>query len=164
MKTLLLFRHAKAEPAEEAADDHSRPLAKRGRKDAPRMGELVRKMDAVPEQIISSTARRTQETSETFAGACGYRGPITYTRDIYEAPPEAYVQALARHGGAAARVMIVGHNPALEQLLELLTGEDEDLPTGAIAQISLPIEDWGELTPQTPGRLVNLWRPKELDD
>ena len=58
--------------------------------------------------------------------------------------------------------MIVGHNPGLEKLVEQLTGEWQDMPTAALAQIDLPIDQWRDLTLSTRGTLVDLWRPKEL--
>jgi phosphohistidine phosphatase len=58
--------------------------------------------------------------------------------------------------------MIVGHNPGLEELVAQLTGEQQDLPTAALAQIALPIDQWRDLKPSTRGRLVGQWRPKEL--
>ncbi len=64
----------------------------------------------------------------------------------------------------AQRVMVVGHNPGLEDLVARLTGEEELLPTAGLARISLPIENWKELRLSTKGRLVGVWRPKELDD
>ena len=62
----------------------------------------------------------------------------------------------------AGTVMIVGHNPGLEKLVEQLTGERQDLPTAALAQIGLPIDQWRDLKLSTRGTLVGLWRPKEL--
>ena len=62
----------------------------------------------------------------------------------------------------AETVMIVGHNPGLEKLVEQLTGERQDLPTAALAQIGLPINQWRDLEPVDPRTLVGLWRPEEL--
>ena len=62
----------------------------------------------------------------------------------------------------AETVMIVGHNPGLEQLVEQLTGEREDLPTAALAHIELPIDQWQDLNLSTRGTLVGLWRPGDL--
>jgi phosphohistidine phosphatase len=59
-------------------------------------------------------------------------------------------------------VMIVGHNPGLEELVEQVTGEQHDLPTAALAQIVLPIDRWRDLDASTRGALVSLWRPKDL--
>ncbi len=63
---------------------------------------------------------------------------------------------------SADRVMIVGHNPGQEELVRVLSGSRETFPTAALAQIELPITIWGELELSTKGRLVHLWRPKEL--
>ena len=62
----------------------------------------------------------------------------------------------------AETVMIVGHNPGLEELVAQLTGERQDLPTAALAQIVLPIHRWRDLTLSTRGTLLGHWRPKEL--
>ncbi len=58
--------------------------------------------------------------------------------------------------------MLVGHNPAMEELVEALTGEYLPMPTAALAQIELPIDHWSKLAKRRSGRLVNLWRPKEI--
>ena len=60
------------------------------------------------------------------------------------------------------RVLIVGHNPGMEELVELLIGAWQRMPTAALAQIALPIDHWRQLKETATGELVNLWRPKEL--
>jgi phosphohistidine phosphatase len=167
MKTLLILRHAKSSWKDESLPDHERPLNKRGKQDAPRMGKLLRDEGLIPDLILSSDARRARATIELVAQECHYDGEILFLRELYAAEPEAYLEALAQQGGDAASVMIVGHNPGLEELLEELTGERLPLPTAALAQVALPIEHWSELganarddMPQ--GKLVNLWRPKDL--
>jgi phosphohistidine phosphatase len=167
MKTLLILRHAKSSWKDESLPDHDRPLNKRGKQDAPRMGKLLRDEGLIPDLILSSDARRARATIELVAQECRYDGEIVFLRELYAAEPEAYLEALAQRGGDAASVMIVGHNPGLEELLEELTGERLPLPTAALAQVTLPIEHWSELganarddMPQ--GKLVNLWRPKDL--
>ena len=65
-------------------------------------------------------------------------------------------------GKNAKTVMIVGHNPGLEEVVALMTGEPHDFPTAALAQIALPIDRWRDLKDSTRGKLLGLWRPKEL--
>jgi phosphohistidine phosphatase len=62
------------------------------------------------------------------------------------------------------RVMIVGHNPGQESLVQELTGLAEPFPTAALAQIELPVESWSDMEVGTKGELVNLWRPKEIEE
>lgn len=164
MKTLLILRHAKSSWKYDELADHDRPLKNRGRRDAPRIGRLLAENDLLPDLIISSTARRTRRTAELVSEHSGYDGEILLERDLYAAEPEAYQDALRRLGGEHACVMVVGHNPGLEDLLEELTGDWERLPTAALAQVELPIDEWTQFDEGIDGRLVGLWRPKELPE
>jgi phosphohistidine phosphatase len=162
MKTLLVLRHAKSSWSDPALDDHERPLNKRGRRDAPRMGELVRQYGLIPDMVISSDAMRAQLTAEAVAAAACYSGEILLNQHLYMASPADILSVLRTAPGSAETVMIVGHNPGLEELIEQLTGEQQDLPTAALAQIVLPIEQWRDLKLSTRGTLLGQWRPKEL--
>lgn len=162
MKTLLILRHAKSSWHNANLSDHERPLNERGKADAPRMGKLLRQEDLVPDLIISSSAERALATAEAVALACGYEGEIEVTRQLYHAYPDTYREVLHARGGQYPCVMVVGHNPGIEVLVEELTGQTELMPTAALAQIHLDISHWTDLTEERPGKLVNLWRPKEL--
>jgi len=162
MKTLLVLRHAKSSWNDPALDDHERPLNKRGRRDAPRMGELVREYGLMPGVVISSDAVRARLTAEAVAEAARYAGEILLDPRLYMAGPADILSLLATLRENAETVMIVGHNPGLEKLVEQLTGARQDLPTAALAQIGLPIDQWCELKLSTRGTLVNIWRPEEL--
>ncbi len=160
MKTLLIMRHAKSSWKNEDLTDHDRPLKKRGEYDAAQMGGRIHKNDLTPQRIITSTAKRALKTAELVAEACHYEERIIATREFYGADPEDFVEVLRQLNDADERVMVVGHNPDLETLLESLTGALESLPTAALAQIALPIDSWEELTEDTPGKLVQLWAPQ----
>jgi len=162
MKTLLLLRHAKSSWNDPALDDHERPLNKRGQRDAPRMGELVREYGLVPDVVLSSDAVRARLTAEAVAVAARYAGDILLDPHLYMAGAADIRSLLPTVRANAETVMIVGHNPGLEQLVEQLTGERQDLPTATLAQIGLPIDQWRDLKLSTRGTLVGLWRPKEL--
>ena len=162
MKTLLILRHAKSSWKREDLSDHDRPLKKRGTADAVRIGELIREQDLTPDLIISSTAKRARTTARLVAEACHYDDEIRYTRDFYGADPADYIQVLRQLDNSHRRVMVIGHNPGLELLLETLTGAYESLPSAALAQVSLPIESWHDLSEDAPGELVNLWVPRML--
>lgn len=164
MKTLLILRHAKSSWKRPDLDDHDRPLGARGRRDAPRMGALLRRRGLTPDLVVSSTAVRAQTTAEQVAEKSGYGGQVVLDRRLYLAAPEALVDVVGRLGGTVARVLVVGHNPGLQELVARLAGAAEALPTAALAQVALPIGAWRELRASTRGRLVELWRPKELDD
>lgn len=161
MKTLLILRHAKSSWKHPGLADHDRPLNKRGRRDALRVGRLLRGKSLTPGLILSSTAKRARETAEAVAEESGYEGEIEFKPEFYAAGPEAYLRALRALSDDYESAMIVGHNPGLEELLETLTGESETLPTATLAQVKLPLERWRQLGEDTEGALVNLWRPKE---
>ena len=167
MKTLLVLRHAKSSWDDSALHDHERPLNGRGEKDAPRMGQLARDEGLTPDLILSSDAVRARLTAAAMAEVIG--GQILLDERLYLASAAEIIAALQSvvqrtvFQDSAATVMIVGHNPGLEELVAQLTGEWESLPTAALAQISLPIARWSDLDTDTRGTLVGLWRPKELN-
>jgi phosphohistidine phosphatase len=162
MKTLLVLRHAKSSWDDAALDDHERPLNKRGRRDAPRMGALVREHGLIPDVVISSDAVRARLTAEAVVEAARYAGEILLDRRLYMAGPADILSLLRTVGEKAETVMIVGHNPGLEELVAQLTGDWQDLPTAALAQIVLPIDQWRDLKLSSRGTLAGHWVPKEL--
>jgi len=162
MKTLLVLRHAKSSWSDPALDDHERPLNKRGRRDAPRMGELVREYHLIPDVVISSDAVRARLTAEAVVEAARCAGGILLDQRLYMAGPADILSLLRTVGEKAETVMIVGHNPGLEELVAQLTGERQDLPTAALAQIVLPIDQWRDLKRSTRGTLAGHWVAKEL--
>lgn len=163
MKTLLILRHAKSSWKDEALPDIERPLNKRGKRQAPEMGLLLREENLTPDWILSSPAVRARLTAEAVAQESGYEEQIEIVPRFYPGEVEDYVAALRRVPEPIQSVMVVGHNPTLDQLLALLTGESESLSTAALAFVSLPVDHWKALNAQTRGELVNLWRPRETD-
>jgi len=162
MKTLLILRHAKSSWKETGLVDHDRSLNKRGKRDAPRIGELLREQGLVPDMILSSSAKRAKRTAEIVAEESGFGDEIVFSRELYAAWPESYIDALSLQPDRFGCLMVVGHNPGLEELLLVLTGEAERMPTAALAQVTLPIDSWSELSYETAGELVKIWRPREL--
>ena len=160
MKTLLILRHAKSEWDEPEVADHDRTLSGRGKRDAPRAGEWLRAETLVPDLIISSTAKRARKTAKLVAEASGYEGEIRLEADLYLADAGTYLEVLQSVPETCQSVMVVGHNPGLEELVEALTGEAEPMPTAGLAQVSLPIERWEELGDETEGKLVQVRRPR----
>jgi phosphohistidine phosphatase len=161
MKTLLLLRHAKSSWADDKLADFDRPLNDRGRDDAPRMGQLLRRLELVPDLIITSSAKRAAATAELAARSAGYEGEIQQTRQLYLAEPQAYIALARRAPEAVNTLMLVGHNPGIGELVALLGGDDETMPTAALADFRLPITTWAELK-ATRYDLASVWRPKEL--
>ena len=162
MKTLLLLRHAKSSWNNYSLSDHDRPLNRRGKSDAPRIGQLLSDENLVPDLILCSTARRAKDTALAVADASGFDGEIVYSRDLYHAGVDSFIWLLSDVYDRYDRVMLVAHNPGLEELLDYLTGVSEWLPTAALVQISMPIHAWSEIADDAEGKFVALWRPKEL--
>jgi len=162
MKTLLILRHAKSSWDEPAVPDHDRPLTERGKKDAQRIGQLLQEHGLTPDLIVSSTAKRARKTAVKLAKASGFAGQVDTTKRLYLADPGRLVDVLREVNDEHATVLVVAHNPGLEELVTQLTGQAEHLPTAALAHVSLDIESWQDLSVASAGKLVQLWRPKEL--
>jgi phosphohistidine phosphatase len=162
MKTLLLMRHAKSSWKQSGLADRERPLNKRGKRDAPRMGEWLRRQDLVPEWVVSSAAKRARETAQRVVEAAGYDGEIVCLEQLYGAEPSQYLAALRVVPERVGRALLIGHNPGLEDLLELLAGRWERLPTAAIAHLLVPTDRWEYVRSDGSAQLVQVWRPREL--
>lgn len=163
MKTLLLLRHAKSSWKDDSLDDHDRPLNDRGKQEAPKMGQLLLDEHLLPDIILSSDAKRCRRTIEKVCEAAGYRGETILTSELYLANPASYLKALSRLPENVSRVLVVGHNPGMEQLLELLTERYEPMTTAALARIDLAsLDRWSDIDASTRGELVRLWQPMEL--
>lgn len=161
MKTLYLMRHAKSSWKDSHLKDHERPLKKRGRKDAAAMGELLSGKKRLPALIYSSTAERACETAGIVAETCGYIGEVHHDQMLYLAEPDTLVAFLHLVPDEVDCILVVGHNPGLEALTQVLSGKIVALSTAAVAHLQLPIEKWGELDMSTRGELSHLWIPKE---
>ncbi|MCU0872212.1 MAG: histidine phosphatase family protein [Pirellulaceae bacterium] len=162
MKTLLILRHAKSSWGEPNIADHDRPLTERGKKDAKRIGQLLLERGLVPDQILSSTAKRARKTASKVAKACQYAGEVEQTKRLYLASPPEIIQVLREVGDERSTVLVVAHNPGLEELLGQLTGHPQPMPTATLAQVAIDIDRWQSLSVPAGGRLVQVWRPKEL--
>jgi phosphohistidine phosphatase len=159
----MLLRHAKSSWDDEGLADHDRPLAKRGKKAAPRMGRLLVDEKLVPDLIRSSTAVRARKTAEAVAKACGYRGEIELAEGLYLATAGKILgEAQTGTADSVGRLLLVGHNPGMEDLVAVLTEAKEAFPTAALAVFEIEVDRWAELELGVKAKLAHLWRPKEL--
>jgi phosphohistidine phosphatase len=159
MKTIFLLRHAKSSRDYPDLDDRNRPLNKRGRRQAPEMGKLIHAENLTPDLILCSPATRACKTADAVAQYSGYDGEIEEVDDFYPGGPADYLRVLRKLPDGVRRVMVVAHNPGLEEFLELLVEEIRPLSTAALAQVDLPLDSWQELSDSTRGTLVRLLRP-----
>ena len=112
----------------------------------------------------TSSAVRTLETAHLIGQKCGCDNQVIAVDEFYLAEPDIYINFLKTLPDDLERVMVIGHNPGLESLLQILSRQIEPLPTAVLAHISLPIKSWKELTNEIEGELIDLWRPKELPE
>ena len=162
MKSVLILRHAKSNWKEPGIDDHERPLNKRGKHDAPLMGKLLKDEHLLPDLIISSTAKRARSTAKRVAESLGYEGKITLDRSLYAAEPAAYINVLRHLSNEYTRVLMVGHNPGLEELVNTLTGKEHIMPTCSLVHIQFSVNSWNEINYKSRGKLLETWQPPEL--
>jgi phosphohistidine phosphatase len=164
----MLLRHAKSDWDSAAAGDFDRPLAKRGRDAAKRMGTWMKQQKIVPEWIVSSSAVRARETALRLCDALRMDAArIVFEDRLYLADVEALLAVMRDCPKEAKSVMLIGHNPGLEDLVTYLCGEDVPtsvngklLPTAALARIKLA-DNWKNLKRKS-GAIIAITRPKEL--
>jgi phosphohistidine phosphatase len=163
MKTLLLMRHGKSSWKDETLSDHERPLKKRGQKDAKRIAMEMINHDLIPELILSSTAVRAKETVKAILSVLDEKIPVEFSRELYMAEPEDFVEILSDLSNDLNVVMLVGHNPGMEAYLQIIDGNIEAMPTASLGQLSLKVVDWKALSMETEGELIGFWTPKALE-
>ena len=163
-KQLLIMRHAKSSWKDIGQTDFERVLNKRGRRVVPQMGQSLVDQGAVPDKIISSSASRAALTTELVAEAAGVAdADVQYVKYLYHAPADEYLEALERFDGEnVLRLMMVGHNPGLEELIYRLAKAHEQMPTAAIARFDLGDKDWISIRKPFKAKLLSVWRPKEV--
>jgi len=161
MKELILMRHAKSDWGSRLLRDHARPLNKRGRRSATALGEWLRAQDLIPDQILCSSATRTQETCT--------RLKLPLAPGLHDALylAEAPQMLGVLRGATGARVLMLGHNPGIAEFAARLVATPpaherfDDYPTGATLVVRFEIGDWANLTPGT-GRVQHFVIPREL--
>ena len=164
-KTLLILRHGKAEFSSTDGQDISRVLAERGHKEAKLMGKVLRKGGMIPQRILCSPATRTRETTESLVTKLKQTPEVVVEAGIYNANVGELVHILRQQQDAIS-LMIVGHNPGLEELVSRLISPSEpptiQLPTCGLARIDFEFEQWSDIV-ENPGRLVWLTTPDLLE-
>ncbi len=166
-RRLLILRHAKSDRDGDAAQDFDRPLSNRGHRDAPRTGAWLKTQGLKPDLILSSPAARARETAIAIADALGLaRRDVVEDERLYLASLDTLLEVLAATPVKTGAVLLVGHNPGLDALVEYLaadpparTAAGKLMTTAAVAWFETD-DPWRKLEPGG-GRLVALMRPKE---
>jgi phosphohistidine phosphatase len=168
-RELLLLRHAKSDWAGPTESDFERPLAGRGKKEAPKVGQWLRRQGLVPDRVVSSPAKRARQTTRRVCEGLGVdTAQVAWEPRVYEAQTGTLLAILADCPATARRVLLVGHNPGLETLLAHLWGDacvvpadGKLLPTATVAWLDLP-DDWSALG-YGCGSVRALTRPAEME-
>lgn len=169
MRRLILLRHAKSDWPDGVADQE-RPLASRGRSAAPRMGAYIAQQGLVADRVLISPARRTRETWELVSGQMPPVPTAASEPRIYDASCSRLLALVREQPRQIHTLMLIGHNPGMEDLAKTLiaSGATPDLerlsekfPTGALAVIDLPVDDWGATNPAS-GRLDRFIIPRDM--
>lgn len=169
-KTLYLLRHAKSSWDAPTLTDHDRPLAGRGRRACKTITEHLRRQQITPELVLCSSSARTRETLARISG--GFDGAIQVQVEVepglYGASSVELLARLRQVPSDVGSVMLVGHQPAIQELALALAGAgsqlerlSEKFPTAALATLLFP-GDWRELGPGSM-RLVEFVKPRELE-
>ena len=168
MKKLYLMRHAKSSWDDPRLEDHERPLTSRGRKAALRMGEHLAEVKVTPEVVLVTSAVRARETVEQLRSSLPPEAEVKVEPRLYSASGADLLRRIKRLSPRAGSVLIVGHNPAIQELTLELAGRGDALeraakkfPTAAVAVLEARVQRWADLAPGK-ARLVDFVRPKDL--
>lgn len=170
MLTLTLLRHAKAGTDRAGVRDIERALAPRGERTAPLMGRFIAEHHLEPDLILCSNARRTRQTLDLVLPELATKPKVIYDEALYLAEPEGILEVIVDRAGPLKRVMVIGHNPGLQELALLLSGAGRkaDLaairakfPTAGLAVLNFSATSWANARPGT-GVLRLFMAPRRL--
>lgn len=167
-RQLILMRHAKSAWDSLASSDYERTLTERGLLDAARMGQWLKENGFIPDYVLSSPALRAWQTTESVSHALGLEShQVLYDKSVYLAGRDSLLKMLDKIPADKKTVLLVGHNPGLDQLLIYLaanklnfTDTGKLLTTASAAILSMP-QDWNNLSVHA-ANLLQLMRPKQL--
>jgi len=148
MKQLLIMRHAKSDWSTDTKEDIDRPLNRRGKNDAPLMGEEILKRNVIPELILSSPANRARQTVDLFARSCGFSKEVQLIDEFYPGDMKSILKHIKNVPDQINRLMIIGHNPVFELLASnFISNKEADIsmPTACIVAVSAEIDQWKDL-------------------
>lgn len=162
MKTLYLVRHAKSSWKYPNLDDFERPLNKRGHKNAPFMGRILKKLKVAPDLIISSPANRAAMTARIIAAALDYPlENIRFSEAVYEFSEKALISVVKQIDDAVNHAMVVGHNPAINGLANFIGDQPiSNIPTCGVFCVELDISAWANINTHC-GKLKFFEYPKK---
>ena len=147
MKKLVFIRHAKSSWDDPYLDDHERPLAERGLRDAPRMAQRLKKRDFKIDVMISSDAKRAKTTALIMAEILHFpKENIVFTPNLYMASANRILAEIKQTKSNVESILVFGHNPGFNEIIEKLGGEIDNLPTAGQFGFKLDIKDWEDIS------------------
>lgn len=163
-RTLILMRHAKSDWSAHGIPDHDRPLNPRGVKAAKLMGRVIEGSVPTVELVFASTAVRVQQTLELMKKEWQRLKPsINSINDLYLASPNSILKLIAQIDHAHSVVLVIGHNPGLEELALLLGGHSVEFPTACVAEFRTTAASWEVASEHRAWELQQVLRPRELE-
>jgi phosphohistidine phosphatase len=145
MKTLLLLRHAQAEDLAPGASDFERGLTETGKTQARELGNHLKQQQSPIKLVLSSSARRARETTQLVIDPTGSSAEVRYEQAMYEASAAQLLSLLRGTDARTEVVLMVGHNPGIEELAQTLANRAVHLSTCTLATIKLNVDNWNEV-------------------
>ncbi|NVJ85941.1 MAG: histidine phosphatase family protein [Algoriphagus sp.] len=161
MKKVYIIRHAKSSWEEPWSNDHDRPLAPRGLRDAPRMGKHLKSNSIFPDKISSSTALRAKKTAKIIAKELSYPlDKIEFEKGLYHASAHTYLDFIQHQEDEINCLFLIGHNPGMNGLIHLLGVALDNLPTAGICGFQTEAKSWADFKPEN-AKFIYLDYPKK---
>ncbi|SNB61039.1 phosphohistidine phosphatase [Arboricoccus pini] len=170
VRRLLLLRHAKSSWDDRDLADHTRPLALRGRTAAQTMGQFIKSQGLMPDRVLSSDSCRTRQTAEIVLGIQDRMPSVEWLAGLYLASAWQILTIIGEQGGTASSLLVLGHEPGIGVLANVLAGTGNDaeraamkkkFPTTSLAIIEFRIDRWLEIA-VGEGQLIRFVRPRDL--
>ena len=169
MARLLVFRHGKTEIVSRTGKDFDRALVTRGERNSAQMARMLKSHMPKPDIVMVSPATRTRQTAEHALPVLGYHDEPVIDERIYNATGDMLYDVLRDHAADKKTALIIGHNPGLIILMDILMAVDEDhnasliadFPTASVGDVVFEADTFGQVLPNS-GKLLSLLRPREL--
>jgi len=159
MKKIYIIRHAKSSWKDLNLDDFDRPLNRRGRFDAPLMGEKLKSKNIMPDIVMSSSALRTKLTAQTITQKIGYTKDVLFSKDLYESSASVIYDKLSNLDDKYEIVFLFGHNTGINEFVENYVEFYENVPTCGIVEIDFNCSKWNEISEKN-AKLISFDYPK----
>lgn len=170
MLRLMLMRHAKSAPQEPGLSDFDRPLNPKGRKSSIAMGTFMAERGMAPARILCSSAQRSRETLALLLPHLAADLDLCIARRLYHADGQGYLEAMRDYGATEPSLLVIGHNPAIQDIAQILAplGDapglraiKEKYPTGGVAVVDFDAPRWADIGPGA-GRLISFHTPRSI--